>query len=140
MGTTLGGGEGPPEKNTPQKCPPVENAPRTSRGAFSTGDPPSLIYYSPFHKSGSQMHWIWVRFYARVGPKSVGPLPCLPKFLFEFWIHLRCRPPNYITRLLNFYFKPIKGKVKVFKVMNHFLRHHNIKCLDTIPLYKNHIF
>ena len=23
--------------------------------------------------------------------------------------------------------------------MNHFLRHHNIKCLDTIPLYKNHI-
>ena len=25
------------------------------------------------------------------------------------------------------------------KVMNHVLRHHNIKCLDTIPLYKNHI-
>ena len=25
------------------------------------------------------------------------------------------------------------------KVMNHFLKHHNIKCLGTIPLYKNHI-
>ena len=24
--------------------------------------------------------------------------------------------------------------------MNHFLRHHNIKCLDTKPLYKNHIY
>ena len=30
--------------------------------------------------------------------------------------------------------------VVFFKVMNHFFRHHNIKCLDTIPLYKNHIY
>ena len=28
---------------------------------------------------------------------------------------------------------------RLVKVMNHFLRHDNIKCLDTIPLYKNHI-
>ena len=48
-GTTLGG-EVPPEENTPQKSPPVENAPRTSRGAFSTGD--WLLLFIFFFKCG----------------------------------------------------------------------------------------
>ena len=43
-GTNLGG-EVPPEENTPQKSPPVENAPRTSRGAFSTGGLLLFIFF-----------------------------------------------------------------------------------------------
>ena len=49
-----------------------------------------------------------------------------------------CKRPNKLRFI--FYDCIDYCRVARVKVMDHFLRHHNIKCLDTKPLYKNHLY